>query len=284
MGYQNSTFPLAVYGCMDTASRKLLWLRVWGSNSNPKIIGRWYLEYLYETRTISSMLRLDRGTETCTMATIHAFLRGNNGDMDDASDAILYGPSTSNQVGGWLVVLIQAKLKQYKLQPHTQSLISSVHACCGDWEETKPLVQCCTKCWKVSKLIPGCLDKSPYFVIWQLCTYLFETKEGVGKEKKGDDDMVYFHILNSAPCCSCACVQSENSLAGLQYPPSIINLDRCTIRTSKIFISKHSYSYVYHCLWGNLINFFMVIILRLKDAGGNYMKEWRSILRNSWTG
>ena len=32
MGYQNSTFPLAIYGCLDTASRKLLWLRVWTSN------------------------------------------------------------------------------------------------------------------------------------------------------------------------------------------------------------------------------------------------------------
>ena len=30
MGYRNSTFPLAVYGCIDTASRKLHWLRVWG--------------------------------------------------------------------------------------------------------------------------------------------------------------------------------------------------------------------------------------------------------------
>ena len=28
MRYQNSTFPLAIYGCMDTASRKLLWLKV----------------------------------------------------------------------------------------------------------------------------------------------------------------------------------------------------------------------------------------------------------------
>ena len=26
MGYQNSTYPLAVYGCIDTTSRKLLWL------------------------------------------------------------------------------------------------------------------------------------------------------------------------------------------------------------------------------------------------------------------
>ena len=28
MGYQNSPFPVAIYGCLDTASRKLLWLRV----------------------------------------------------------------------------------------------------------------------------------------------------------------------------------------------------------------------------------------------------------------
>lgn len=32
MGYQNFTFPLAIYGCMDTASRKLLWLKVWITN------------------------------------------------------------------------------------------------------------------------------------------------------------------------------------------------------------------------------------------------------------
>jgi len=36
MGYQNSTFPLAIYGCMDTASRKLLWLKVWITNSDPQ--------------------------------------------------------------------------------------------------------------------------------------------------------------------------------------------------------------------------------------------------------
>ena len=27
MGYQNSTFPIAVYGCIDTASRKIMWLK-----------------------------------------------------------------------------------------------------------------------------------------------------------------------------------------------------------------------------------------------------------------
>ena len=37
MGYQNSTFPLAVYGCMDTVSPKLLFIWAWTSNSNPVI-------------------------------------------------------------------------------------------------------------------------------------------------------------------------------------------------------------------------------------------------------
>ena len=52
-----------------------LWLKVWVSNHVPKLIGRWYLEHLIETKIISAMLRVDEGTETGTMATMHAFLR-----------------------------------------------------------------------------------------------------------------------------------------------------------------------------------------------------------------
>jgi len=76
MGFQNSTFPLAIYGCLDTASRKLLWLRVWNKNCDPQLIGRWYLEHVMETKLIPAMIRVDKGTETGTMATIHAFLQG----------------------------------------------------------------------------------------------------------------------------------------------------------------------------------------------------------------
>ena len=99
MGYQNSTFPLAIYGCIDTASRKILWLKVWVSNSDPNIIGKWYLEYLFNTRLIPAMLRVDKGTETGVMATMHSFLRRHHGDMDP-HETVVYGPSTSNQVCG----------------------------------------------------------------------------------------------------------------------------------------------------------------------------------------
>jgi hypothetical protein len=97
MGFQNSTFPIAVYGCLDTFSWKVLWVKVWMSNSKPELIGRFYLEYLYEHGTITSILWVDKGTETGVMATMHAYLRQHHGDMDPA-ETVLFGPSTSNQV------------------------------------------------------------------------------------------------------------------------------------------------------------------------------------------
>ena len=98
MGYQNSTFPIAIYGCIDTASRKLLWLKVWDSNSRPELIGKWYLEHLLVSHTVPSYIRIDKGTETAVVATMQSYLRRNNNDLDDPTDSVLYGPSTANQV------------------------------------------------------------------------------------------------------------------------------------------------------------------------------------------
>ena len=100
MGFMNSTFPLAIYGLQDAFSGYILYLKVWSSNSNPKLIGRWYLEHLYQTKKISRYLRLDEGTETGDMATIHAYLRQSLecGNDNEAVESVQYGPSTSNKV------------------------------------------------------------------------------------------------------------------------------------------------------------------------------------------
>lgn len=47
---------------------------------------------------ISKFLRLDKGTETGHMATIHAFLRQ---DQDDEPVTVFYGPSTNNKIERW---------------------------------------------------------------------------------------------------------------------------------------------------------------------------------------
>ena len=107
MGYQNSTFPIAIYGCIDTASRKLLWLRAWVSNSRPELPARWYFDYLYETRQLPNYIRMDKGTETGILATIHVYLRSLQDDVssdEEACEKALYGPSTSNQVSKILTV------------------------------------------------------------------------------------------------------------------------------------------------------------------------------------
>lgn len=44
---------------------------------------------------ISKFLRLDKGTETGHMASIHAFLRQ---DQDAEPNTVTYGPSTNNKV------------------------------------------------------------------------------------------------------------------------------------------------------------------------------------------
>ncbi|XP_066922251.1 uncharacterized protein [Clytia hemisphaerica] len=117
MGYQNSTFPLAVYGCIDTASRKILWLKIWTSNSDPKLVGKWYLQHIIETKRISNMVRLDKGTETGDLAAIHCFLRSRcDENLEDPSSVIHYGPSTSNQIERWWKELHERLEKFFKGQ------------------------------------------------------------------------------------------------------------------------------------------------------------------------
>ena len=91
---------MAIYGCLDTASRKLVWIKVWDSNSSPYLIARWYFDYLYESKLLPHYVRLDKGTETGVLATMHAYLRRQQCDIDtvdEACDTVIYGPSTSNQ-------------------------------------------------------------------------------------------------------------------------------------------------------------------------------------------
>ena len=113
MGYQNSTFPLAIYGAIDTASRKILWLKIWTSNSCPKRVAKWYLQYLYDVRQIASLIRIDKGTER-VMATMHAYLRQNHGDMNSAG-TVPYGPSTSNQVFRSVLICRQPKMISFRI-------------------------------------------------------------------------------------------------------------------------------------------------------------------------
>ena len=50
MDFAKDTFPLAVYGLQDVFSGRILFLKLWPSNSDPKLIGKWYLQHLYDCK------------------------------------------------------------------------------------------------------------------------------------------------------------------------------------------------------------------------------------------
>lgn len=65
--------------------------------SNLQVTGKWYLELLLEKKIVSAMLKVDKRTETGTMAAMYSFLCRHHSDMD-LHEIVLYGPTTSNQV------------------------------------------------------------------------------------------------------------------------------------------------------------------------------------------
>ena len=101
MGFQNNTFLIAIYGAIDTASRKLLWIKVWVTNRIPELVAQWHFEFLYETRVMPNYIRIDKGSETGTFATMYCFLRRQHSNVETDEEAVktvIYGPSTLNQI------------------------------------------------------------------------------------------------------------------------------------------------------------------------------------------
>lgn len=115
-GHQNWTFPLGVYGFIDTFSKKMLSLSVVHSNSDPLITGKLYLDLLYGTKFMPCMIRMDKGTETGPLATMHVYLLSQSDTFDDPMDAIIYGPSTSNKIERWWRDLHHRLEKYFKAQ------------------------------------------------------------------------------------------------------------------------------------------------------------------------
>lgn len=51
IGFMNrSTFPLAAYGLQDASSGYILYLKLWTTNADLKMIGCWYVDHLYRTK------------------------------------------------------------------------------------------------------------------------------------------------------------------------------------------------------------------------------------------
>ena len=72
--------------------------------------------HLFEAKVAPRYLRLNKGTETTEMAAIHAYIHQvtQNISVDEASETVIFGPSTANQIERWWKELHKKLEKFYK--------------------------------------------------------------------------------------------------------------------------------------------------------------------------
>lgn len=90
-------FGLAISGCIDGFSRKVLWLECGPTNNNPRVIAHNFLSCVRNLGVIPMRLRTDCGTENGIMAAIQCTLRHHHHDYYSGASSHMYGSSTNNQ-------------------------------------------------------------------------------------------------------------------------------------------------------------------------------------------
>jgi hypothetical protein len=88
-------FGLCVSGCIDEFSRKIIWLDVYKTNSDPQVIGGYYMTVVQKLNGCPLIIRTDPGTENACIRDLQKFLLRN---CDPEGNYVyLCGSSTANQ-------------------------------------------------------------------------------------------------------------------------------------------------------------------------------------------
>ena len=89
-------YGLCIHGCIDGYSRKIIWLNVYNTNNDPKIIGGYFLEAVRKCGGCPRIVRGDYGTENGHVKVYQEFFRHDN--IDRLSEKpYMDGASTANQ-------------------------------------------------------------------------------------------------------------------------------------------------------------------------------------------
>ncbi|KAL6486342.1 hypothetical protein MHYP_G00057340 [Metynnis hypsauchen] len=90
-------YGLALSGCVDGFSRKILWLVCGPTNNNPSVIAHNFLTCVRNLGVVPMRLRTDCGTENGIMGAIQCTLRRHHTDYYSGVSSHMYGSSTNNQ-------------------------------------------------------------------------------------------------------------------------------------------------------------------------------------------
>lgn len=90
-------FGLAIHGCVDGFSRKVLWLDVATTNNKPQVVAYYYLQCLQEFKCLPCIVRTDKGTENTVIELLQQALRFDHSDKNAREKSYIKGKSTANE-------------------------------------------------------------------------------------------------------------------------------------------------------------------------------------------
>ena len=90
-------FGFSVHGCLDEFSRRLLWLEVAPTNTNPEVIAKYYLDAVKQLGGVPRKMRSDDGTENSTLEALQTFLRSSHNNENAGLGCFAIGRPTANQ-------------------------------------------------------------------------------------------------------------------------------------------------------------------------------------------
>ncbi|MED6239288.1 hypothetical protein ATANTOWER_004438 [Ataeniobius toweri] len=97
-------FGIAISGCIDGFSRKMLWLEAHKTNNDPKIIGGYFMDAVIAAGGCPARAKLALGTENGHIAELQRCLHFSENQAQ--RDTVSFGPSTGNQrIERWWLVL-----------------------------------------------------------------------------------------------------------------------------------------------------------------------------------
>lgn len=85
-------YGLCISGCIDGFSRNVIWLKVYSTNNNPKVIASYFIEAVKARHGCSRRIRFDRGTENVAVEQMQRFFR-----REENGTSVLFGSSNHNQ-------------------------------------------------------------------------------------------------------------------------------------------------------------------------------------------
>ncbi|KAJ8047915.1 hypothetical protein HOLleu_00032 [Holothuria leucospilota] len=118
-------YGIAISGCIDGFSRKIIWLEASYTNNNPALIAGYFVNAVQACGGCPSIVRADMGTENVLIEQMQNFFRRNQ-----ANNSFVYGKSTRNQrIEAWWAML-RKHCSQYWMEL-LQTLCDEGHFC-GD--------------------------------------------------------------------------------------------------------------------------------------------------------